>query len=187
MININLLPPELKLKRIEAKRNATLANICLLVVLVFLVIAIIFRSGSSTLSAYLENAKKTVNDSSSITEEDKNIQEQALFVNDRWKANEEIYKKRVFWSEVLKDLTSLVPTNIQFENLNMKEDKTPNFILQGNAPSEKEIINLKDKLEESLFFKNVNFKSSSIVEDKDKPNKTSFTLEFDIEQRKASK
>lgn len=184
MININLLPPELKIKRIAAKRNASLLNICVLIVLIFLVLGFIARAGAQTLKSNLDSTKNNLQKDSGQVNNNQDLQDLALFINDRGQAAQAINEKQVYWSEVLAALINSVPVNVQFENLTMKDDKTPNFVLQGNATDDREIIRFKEKLEESPFFKNVTFKSSSTSTDTTKTNKLTFTLEFDLEKKK---
>lgn len=184
MININLLPPELKLKRIAAKRNASLISICLVIVIVFAILGIIARSLESTIKTNLSATKSDVEKGTGQLDEYKDFQELALIINDRAKTADEIGKNRVLWSQSLQDLANSAPGDVQFENLTANIEKSPNFILQGNTTTEREIIKFKEKLENSVFFKNVTFKSSSLNEAKEgSPQKLKFTLEFDIEQK----
>lgn len=185
MVNINLLPPELKLIRINAKRNASLVSVSLVIVLVFAVVGIIFRSFASTIKTNLDAAKTEVEKNNINLDDYKDLQTLALSINDRSKTADEINKNRVFWSQVLQELAYSAPNDVQFENISANTEKTPNFILQGNTTTEREIIKFKEKLENSPFFKNVSFKSSSLNKDQNQTenNKLSFTLEFDIEQK----
>jgi len=183
MININLLPPELKLKRIEVKRNASLLSFCIVIVVIFAVIGIVAKALEQTVKTGLDTARNSIGTNTSELEENKNLQEIALLINDRWKTTEKINKNRVIWSQVLQDLANSVPVDVQFENLSVNIEKSPNFILQGNTTTEREIIKFKEKLENSAYFKNVNFKSSSLGQSQEEDGKLRFTLEFDLEKK----
>jgi len=183
MININLLPPELKLKRIEAKRNASLIGICLVIVLVVAVIAVIGRSLEATVKDRLSAAKSEVEKNTGQLEESKDLENLALLINDRAKTTDTINKTRVIWSQVIQELANSAPADVQFDNLTANSEKSPNFILQGNTTTEREIIKFKEKLENSPVFKNVNFKNSSLQTDSTtQTQKLKFTLEFDLEK-----
>jgi len=186
MININLLPPELKLRRIEAKRNASLISVCIVLTIIVLAIGIIGRSFEATIKDNLLVAKTEIEKNTSHLDEYKELQELALLINDRALATDEINETRVIWSQVIQELANCAPADVQFNNLTAKADKSPNFILQGNTTTEREIIKFKEKLENSLVFKNVVFKSSSLKEEPGQPQKLNFTLEFEIEQRSLS-
>lgn len=183
MININLLSPELKLRRIEAKRNASLIGICIVIILVVVVIAIIGRSLEATFKDRLSTAKSDVEKNTGQLEESKDLENLALLINDRAKATDTINKTRVIWSQVIQELINSVPADVQFDNLTANTEKSPNFILQGNTTTEREIIKFKEKLENSSVFKNVNFKNSSLQTDPTTQVQTlKFTLEFDLEK-----
>lgn len=190
MININLLPPQLKMQRIMAKRNASLISICLVIILVVAIIGIIARSFESTMATYLKSTKENIEKNTSQLDQYQDLQDLALLINDRWQAAQVIDKDRPFWSQILRELSNCAPADVQFENLTANIEKTPNFILQGNTTSEREIIKFKEKLEDSGFFNNVNFKSSSISSDQSgqtavqENGRVKFTLEFDLEQEK---
>lgn len=188
MININLLPPELKLKRINAKRNAGLISLCIIGILAVGILGVIARSLESTIETYLGAMKGNIEKDTNTLDQYQDIQELALLINDRWQTTQKINQGRVFWSQALSDLNNSVPANIQFENVTIKTDKTPNFILQGNTTTEREIIKFKEKLENSVFFQNVTFKSSSIIKNQSQTEgqlveRLSFTLEFDLEKK----
>ena len=183
MVNINLLPPELKLKRIAAKRNASLISISLVIVIVFVVAGIISRSLESTIISNLDSLKSQVERNNVNVDNYKDLKDLALLINDRSKSADEINQKRVLWSQVLQELANNTPEDVQFENITGNTDKSPNFILQGNTTTEREIIKFKEKLENSSMFKNVSFKSSSLGQENEQNGKISFTLEFELEQR----
>lgn len=192
MININLLPPELKLQRINAKRNASLISICIIVVFIFVIIGVIVRSLASTVEARLTTAKNDVQRGSSQLDQYKNLEELALLINDRSNTADKISQNRLIWSQALQELTNSAPSDVQFENLTANVEKTPNFVLKGNTTTEREIIKFKEKLENSPMFKNVSFKSSSLTKETNPPTggqegeKLSFTLDFEIEQKSLS-
>ena len=184
MVNINLLPPELKLSRLDAKRNASLISICLVIIIAFVVLGIISRSLSSTVQTTLENSKSDLQKSGTSLDQFSDLKDLALLINDRAKTADEIDKTKIIWSQLLTDLANRVPADMQIETLTGNSAKAPNFVLTGNTVSEREIIKFKDKLEESPFFKNVSFKNSSLNSGQEQTiNKLSFTIEFDLEQR----
>lgn len=186
MVNINLLPPELKLKRIAAKRDASLVGICIVVILIFIVIGIVSRSVQSTINDYLTNSKAEVDKNNVNLDDYADLQDLALTINDRAKAAAEINNTRVSWSQVLSEIAINTPIDVQISNLNANSSKSPNFILQGNTTQERQIIVFKEKLENSVMFKNVNFKSSSSSSDSGQVKKLEFTLDFDLEQKNLS-
>ncbi len=183
MININLLPSELKAKRAADKKNASLISVCFIIVLIVIALGIIAQSFKETIASNLGNLTNNTEKSDTLSDNDQKLEEMALMINDRWQTLQVIGKDRVIWSQVLQDLNNSVPLDVQLENMIVNIAKSPNFIIQGNTINEREIIKFKEKLENSPFFKNVSFKSSSIQKDTaDQSEKLKFTLEFDLEK-----
>lgn len=177
MISINLLPAELKLQRIGAKRNASLISICIVITIVVIVIAVISRSLEAMVEDNLNTSKQNIDSRSNSLNTSSDIQDLAYLINDRAAATDKINETRAIWSQIMQELSNCAPADVQFDTLNANSTKTPNFILQGNTTNEREIIKFQEKLENSPVFKNVKFKSSSILE-----GKLSFNLEFDLEK-----
>jgi len=187
MININLLPSELKLQKIQTKRYAALISVCIVVVVFFIMLGIIASAGKGTIEENLAATKGAIDKNTSQTDESKSLQEMALLINDRARSFSETNKKRAIWSQILTELSASAPTNVQFDNVVCNAEKSPNFTLQGNTTTERDIIKFKEKLETSPFFKNVAFKSSSLSQDQEsKTEKVKFTLEFDLEKLSSS-
>lgn len=187
MININLLPPELKLQKIKTKRYAALLSVCIVIVFFLIVLSVIAQAGKGTIEDYLSATKITTDKNINQSDEAQNLQALALLINDRERAFSEINKKRAIWSQILTELSASAPIDVQFDNLTCSAEKSPNFTLQGNTTTEREIIKFKEKLESSPFFKNVAFKSSALNHDQQsQTEKLKFTLEFDLEKYSSS-
>lgn len=183
MININLLPPELKLQRLGAKKNASLVTICLVVVIVFAISGLLSRNFKNTVSANLSATKSNIDKEVGQLDAFKDFQELAYLINDRSQEAVKINQAKVMWSQVFQDLTNNTPQDVQIANINAKASETPNFTLQGNTTSEREVVKFKEKLESSTFFKNVTFKSSSLTTEGSESSRITFSLEFDLEQK----
>lgn len=139
---------------------------------------------NSILQAQLENDKSQIETANKDLANFDNLQKEALFLNDRNQLATQIENARPVWSQILESLINSVPSDVQFKSLIADVAKSPNFILQGNTTSEREAIKFKEKLENSPFFKDVAFKSSSVSSGED-TNTLDFTLEFNLEQNVA--
>jgi Tfp pilus assembly protein PilN len=183
MVNLNLLPPQIKLKIAQAKKSANVFGICLIVVIFLVVLTVVLISlKGSLLQPNLEVTKQAIQSANADLGSFDKLQEEALFLNDRAQVAKKIEEKKPSWSQILQDLINDVPTTVQFTSLTADMDKSPNFVLQGNTTSEREIIKFKDKLESSAFFKDVAFKSSQTNSSPDQSGTLTFTLEFNLEQ-----
>jgi Tfp pilus assembly protein PilN len=183
MINLNLLPPEIKQKIVEAKKSANTVSWCLVCVLVLLFLGFVLYSVKTMLLApNLENIKQNIADATQKMSSFSDLEKEALFLNERATIAEKIESSRANWSQIVQELANSVPTNVQFTNLSADVTKSPNFILQGKTLTERDIISFKDKLDESNFFKNVNFKSSTASAGSEESKNITFSLDFDLEK-----
>lgn len=192
MININLLPQEVKNQISQMKKTANIFSICLVVVIVVLVAGFLLREYNSQLmSANLKNIQDQITNAGKDFKSFEDSENQALFLNDRAQLAAQIEEKRPVWSQIMQELIASVPQTVQFVSLNADLVKKPNFVLQGTTNSEREIIKFKEKLESSTFFNNVAFKSSSTSAAAATPgapatNQITFSLEFDLAKYSAT-
>lgn len=192
MINLNLVPVEIKDKIKEAKKTASIFGIALVIVIFLSVASALVRAANfMVLKPALTGVNDQVTKSQNELKTFLNLQNQAATINDRIGVAAKIEEKRARWSQITQDLINSVPQNIQFISLQANADKSPNFVLQGNTNSEREVIAFKNKLEKSTFFKNVAFKSSSSSNTGSSSPSSSttattkiitFALEFDLSQ-----
>lgn len=187
MININLVPPEVKNKITAAKKTASHFGIAIVVVIFIGVASALVKAADyMVLEPALTQVKTEVNQSQNELKDYLNLQNQAAAINDRMNIATKINEKRAHWSEITQDLINSVPQNIQFVSVTANAEKTPNFVLQGKAASERDIIAFKDKLDASSFFNNVYFKSSTSslpsasVSGTTETKSILFSLEFDL-------
>lgn len=187
MINLNLLPPEIKQKVRKSKQSANIFGICLVVVIGFIVLNFLLSQyKSSFLQTQLETYKTDITNANKGLKNFDDLQKKALFLNDRALVVTTIQDGHAAWSPVLQDLINDAPSNVQFISLIADPAKAPNFVIQGSTVSERDAIKFKDKLESSSFFKDVIFKSSTTSKTEGSDNKLNFTLEFNLEHASTS-
>lgn len=204
MLNINLVPREIKDKIAQARYSANVFSICLVAVFLVIVLGILAMAANTMvlepgLATVKEDIGQNANELAAFTK----LENKALFLNDRAKVSLEIEQKRPLWSQIVQNLINSVPQEVQFSSLTVDVSKSPNFVVSGYAKNERDIISFKDKLEASEFFKNVAFKSASAENtpvqttplpataptDGTQPitaapteKRVSFSLEFDLEK-----
>jgi Tfp pilus assembly protein PilN len=188
MVNINLLPPENKLKIKQAKQSANIFSICLVAILVFAVSSFIISAIRKDLFLpELDSYKTQINSENTKSDSLSDLEKKALFINDRSQLALQINNQKPYWSQIIQELINSVPENVQVVSLSADITKAPNFVLQGNTTSEREAIKFKEKLEASKFFKDVAFKSSTNVPGQtDAEQKLNFSLEFNLESKSLS-
>jgi len=192
-LNINLVPAEIKSKIAVAKKSANVFSICLVAVFLLAVLGgLSLAANSILLEPNLKLAKEETQKNINALKFFSDLEKKALFINDRAKMAATIEQKRPYWSQVLQNLINNVPQSVQFASLEVNITNSPNFVLEGLTKTERDIINFKDKLEKSDFFKNVAFKSSAVENKPATADQTAeatpaeqrlrFSLEFDLEK-----
>lgn len=189
MININLLPPEIKNKIRIKKQAANVFSICLVIVIIIVVLSVLFKSFSETIfKSRLDGLQSEITKANSDLVNYKDLEKQTAFLNNRNELSTQIEKESPYWSVVLPDLINSVPSNVQLTSLIVDLGKTPNFVLQAVTANEREAIKFKEKLENSKYFKDVAFKSASVTTgtqaDPAAPEQLNFNLEFNLENKK---
>lgn len=184
MVNINLLPPEIKGKIKKAKQSANVFSICLVAVIAFVVITFLLGAyKDNLLRTRLDDQKAQLQSANQELDNFNQLQNEALFLTDRGKLATQIESTRPNWSQILESMINSVPTSVQFTSLTADITKSPNFVLQGSTTSDREAIKFKDKLASSSFFKDVAFKSSTVGnQNENGTTNINFTLEFNLAQ-----
>lgn len=181
MLNLNLLPPEIKTKVKKSKQSASVFGICLVAIIAFIVLNfLLVEYRTSLLQTQLDTYKTDIANINKGMKDFEDLQKKALFLNDRAQIVGTIQSSQPAWSPVLQDMINDAPSNVQFVSLTADPAKAPNFVLQGKTDSERDAIKFKDKLENSSYFKDVVFKSST-SSNSETDNKLTFTLEFNLE------
>lgn len=195
MINMNLLPPEIKAKNSKGKQSANVFSICLVVLVIILVLGAVESSlKTNLLQPQLDSSQAELSKANTDIASFEKQQQEALFINDRAEATTKILDKQTAWASVIQDLANSVPVEVQFVSLSADTEKTPNFVLQGTTNTERDAIKFKEKLENSPLFKEVAFKSSTTSTGTTStdpnvpstPSKLNFSLEFNLEKAPAT-
>lgn len=160
MIEINLLPGELKVKKVVNKKLNFMIYLSVGLLLIILVIINLYVVSLST--AKNIQLKILAKKWESLVPERQKVEEmrkQSDIVSQDIKAIQQITARRILWSGKLNKLSLLVPRGVWFNEISLNNK---NFILRGSAVSlKKEEISLINLLLSSLkedkqFFNNFN-------------------------------
>lgn len=159
-MTINLLPPKLK-KEKELKRffNLAVISLSLIFIILLLFTGIIYSADLSTKN----QISKTDSDilEQTVTLKKLSTTEQKVgVINSKLDKIGQIDSARVIWSNVIKDMANDTPQKVQIKTLSMNKE-TNKVELSGSAATRRDIAAFKDKIEESKYFKNVTFYTSS--------------------------
>jgi Tfp pilus assembly protein PilN len=181
MININLLPPQQKLGRRTAKVNAAVFVFCFAIMIIYLILLVVLFSIKTTLNINQRISEKGSQDITQEINSYKDVEDQAILINDRANDYNQIQSKKIFWSEILDELAKCTPDEVVISNFNASEKAKPKITISGLSDNIRNAIKFKDKLEASEMFKNAVFDSSKEASQKDQSEKYNFTLKCDIE------
>ena len=193
---INLLPEKNK-EELLMERNKRIIHILCSLILFFIVSLFLIFLG---IKFYLSNQVKL---NQKILEESKekfsqsevqNIQDKIELANSSFSKLRAFYNGKVYFSEILEKISTILPEGFSLDNLSIKLDVKENKIpqvdgtekieverkvitnLSGFAPLREDLRAFKDKLEAEKSFKNIFFPSSNWV---NKEN-INFYLVFEI-------
>ena len=159
-MSINLIPTKIK----EEREKAKIMNELLIFLIAYFLLFCVLTSTIYLTNFYLKTNISSLN--TNIEQENIKLKEftdtekQLISTNQKLTSIQQIDTDRIIWSNVLTELLSLLPNTTQLNSIST--DGTNKLItLSGNAKSRTDIANLKDKLEDSGYFKNITFSTSS--------------------------
>jgi Tfp pilus assembly protein PilN len=154
---INLLPPETKKQIRAARMNVILVNYCVLIIFTAVVLATVFVLGfwANASDEQLANDAKATSNSSAAAYSDTRKQADS-FAKDLATAKT-ILASDVSFSQLILDISSVVPSGVILNNLSLgtSSQNTP-IDISGRAVSADAAIALKNSLDASPIFENVN-------------------------------
>ncbi len=179
---INLLPPAEKTRILQERKKNIVVILWFLVLfficclsLILLSINIYLKSESATQKAILEEAEEKFNQS-----EARVFQGKINSADSELKKLEQFYKDKVYFSEVLEEISQITPSQISLKNFSATlcsdEGKCLKVALGGLAETRDDLFEFKNVLEGKNSFKEVNFPPANWV----KPINVDFSITFKI-------
>ena len=157
MITLNLIPP-------KKKKNLRLANSLLiiknnLILLFFIVVfsSIILLVGKAAIDEHFANI---VSQSTLITKYAKIFNYEIKDFNHKVIAAEEIQNKAIPWVQFINILSIQIPNDVTITYLEIKDGKV---IMNGNAKSRNDLLQLKNNLENFKILSNINIPIESLL------------------------
>lgn len=158
MITLNIIPNELK-NEIRLKKNYKQLN-----KLAFMLLAMaIFFSALLEFSKFFLSAQKISEENLSAGKNTENYTKQVNEINAQLKEIKNIQKNNIYWTGFLLRLTNYIGNGIQISQIAIS--KTDNSLkLAGMAKTRADLLALKDILEKSASFTEINLPISSLLE-----------------------
>lgn len=181
-MGINLLPKEIKEEKEQKKIILNVLLGCILLLFIIIAALIALTMAGQILTTNLETLNYQIQQEQQQAKNLKNIEEKVKTINDLLDTIENLNAQRPIWSTIIKELSASVPKTVQITSLSLNSKQAPNINLAGKAAFFRDIIDLKEKLEASPYFKDVTFSSSNKNMNKNQVS-YDFTLTFNLENK----
>lgn len=180
MFKVNLLPPSQKEKffKIKGKFFILIFSILFLIVggLVFFALIVLDQNLEFRIRALNQEIESQKTRNAELT----NLEEGIQKLESRSHLVEELVSGQIAWLAILEELKKASPAGSLITSFSREGEK---FKISGIAPSRKVVGALKDNLEASPYFYNVQFESSSLLSPDKASLKADFSLSFHLEKR----
>lgn len=176
MIKLNLLPPNEK-KIIKAERlrrwicfyGSAVAAITFVFIAFLMITWLIILIQLNAVSANMDSVQKN------FKKEGLPQQENSLkTINQRLRQINDLQEKQASYYGLLNQLAKLTPPDIYLTGI--AADENAKVAIQGKAPRREQVLEFKDRLEKSKYFKNVKSPLANFVKETD----IDFSFQFEI-------
>ena len=162
-MSINLIPPKLKKERKERKTTALFFTFLTFYLILFCILSAVIYLADTYIKKSLSNMDVQIAEETLKANNYKDVEANIKLVNGKLDSIKKEETSKIYWSKILDELARSTPENAQIKILSSStENKSLN--ITGDAASRRDIAKLKDKMEDSKYFKNVNFSTSSYNE-----------------------
>lgn len=164
MITLNLIPKQLKAEIETKKANLSVIG---MFILSFIIVGLTYELLYATKKILTNNFELLENQNEAYEEyfsskKNKDIEAivgkaNILFININ-----KIQQNRVFWSNILIDLSLITPDQITINSLDLNREKNEVEII-GRAETRDQLLKYTDSLGEFKYFKNINLPSDYLI------------------------
>ena len=160
MINVNLLPPDMKDEITMAKRNRRSVSNYWKTLWIVILVAAIFAGSAYWLWQRAKSYDAGLTQAQEAVDEYKNLEVKASKEQDKLTKIKAILSGSNKWSNVLSELDRIKPAGVAMTNLRLDAAKNSRQSITGDAPSRDTVIAFKDALEASKLFRYVDIDST---------------------------
>lgn len=183
MINVNLLPPEVKHEIAQSKKNRKVRALFLKT---FLLLFLVLLISSAAWLYFSDTLKKTSAELGAKEESIKKfgtIEEKSKKIAERLETIKQIEENASHWSNVISEIQNVIPGGIYLNSVKMDGDSKNRGQISGFAQSKQDVATLRDAMDKSNKFQYVDIESSSTSKDPIKKRDVeSFTISFSLEK-----
>lgn len=181
MINVNLLPEDIKTEIKQSKKNAEVLSLLGRFSLFFMVYVLILTVFYFYLSYQVKVTATELTKREQAISKYSTLEEKARRVADRLATVKNIQKNSNHWTNLIKELGTVVPDGVYLNAVRIDPAGKGRNQITGYARSKQEVAALRDSMEKSSKFRYVDIESS-VSSSSDKVAQESFTISFSLEK-----
>lgn len=164
MLEINLLPPDVKEKLKKTQNTPYIFYSSILFVLILIILTLYFsQNKNNTAKLALAENQETITKNKVALQNFNTLQQDIIFLNDRFILANTIKNSQTAWSDDLQVILDATPNDLQISSMDIDLTKDPNFILKVTTSNNQSIATFEHNLDKSAFFRNVIRKNNSII------------------------
>lgn len=156
---INLIPPQIKEKRLLKIVNAQIVKMFLGLLMIFGLLNLLIWIGGDILNLRLAISQEQVKSIEQEVSQYKDVEKKALGIKDRLIKAAALKKNQKEYSKILEALGNLTPTNVKLQTISLNEK---DLNISGQASSEEEIVKFQHSLEQDKVFSDVYIQNSTL-------------------------
>ena len=179
-MTINLIPPKIKKERASQRTYGSIVFGIVMLGLLIIVTTSIFLISNIVVNKEVADTQTRINDQEATIVKYKDLVNKINTTNDKLKILDSYDANKILWSIVLTNLASSTPEAVQLTNFTITQNGLKGSV-NGAAATLRDTAKLREKMEDSKYFKNVSFTTSAY---RDSTTDYSFTISFEIESIK---
>lgn len=176
-MTINLIPPQLKKEKQTRKISGLILTILSMITVVLLIVCAFLFISNYWYGKDIKDIESKTEEQNDRIKKYADIEQKVTKANSKIEQLKKITQDKISWSLILQNLSSCTPTEVQIKTANASGIDYK-IVLTGNAATRRDIARFKEKLEESIYFKNVVFSTSSLDTES---NTYNFSLSAELE------
>jgi Tfp pilus assembly protein PilN len=183
MINVNLLPPEIKAEIDQTKKNLSVLKVVGKVAALFLSYILIAIGFYFYFSTSLKTVVADYNNKEGQIKKYGALEEKAKKIAERINTIKQIQDNTNVWSGVIDEVTTVVPNGVSLSNIKIDSATKNRNTITGNATTKADVAALRDAMEKSAKFQYVDIESSATTKDPISNREFElFTISFTLEK-----
>lgn len=164
-MTINLIPPKLK-KEKEINKISRLFFAAFFIVNAIIAIGAIGLMSLNQLSQMeLESSNNKIAEQEKLLASLEETSKKVESMNQKLEDINKINKEKTSWSQIITEIAKDTPEKLQIKSLSATNNNNSKINLTGSASSRRDIALFKEKLENSNYFENVIFSTSSFTQE----------------------